>query len=255
MLTPEYSIEPELQHSPRMIRRRGTRGYGTVFSQLIIIPLVVLTLFMLLWAMHMTVVRLAGPIVPCRITERSIKYDEHGKALRYLNFRYSLDGREYSERELVESATYNRITLPTSAQVQVSPLWPGHDSILLLPGRNVWANVWGLGITSLIMGAGVTAMSWYIFVIPARRRRLMLSGVPVRGHITDKEHFEGRRTQSFLLYYEYQTEAAPAPLLGRQSVRRSDFNAARVGDACTILYDRENPAFSLIYQYGDYEVI
>jgi hypothetical protein len=65
MLTPEYSIEPELQHSPRMIRRRGTRGYGALLCQwLLIPPLFALTLFMLLWALHMALFRVTGPLVP-----------------------------------------------------------------------------------------------------------------------------------------------------------------------------------------------
>jgi hypothetical protein len=34
----EYQIEPELLRSPRRVRRRGTRGYGTFFTQWFLVP-------------------------------------------------------------------------------------------------------------------------------------------------------------------------------------------------------------------------
>jgi hypothetical protein len=256
MPTPEYSIEPELQHSPRMIRRRGTRGYGAVFCQwLLIPPLCGLTLFMLLWSLHMALVRITGPIVPCRIVERYVKYDEHDNQLHYLVYRYTFYGREYSSRELVEQDLYTQKPVASTSMVQLSPLWPELDPVLRVPGRNVWATVWLLGFCAFVMMAGVAALAYYLFIPPIRQRRLILYGVPVRGRLVDKTEFIGARSQSFYLHYEYQPEATMNSFVQRQNVRLSDWNKAAIGDSCTILYDREKPEFSLIYQYSDYEVI
>lgn len=238
-----------------MVRRRGTRGYGTLFSQFFILPFVALTFFILLWTLHMTAVRLWGPVVPGRITDRYSKYDKHDNKTRYyLVYRYELNGREYSELELMKHSVYLQHPVNSTVSVQVSPVWPGHDSVLRVPGRNIWENVWLSGGAALIMSAGMAAMAWYVFVLPAKWRRLALQGVPVRGRLTDKKIYGARPVNGYL-YYEYQPDSALAPLTGSQSVRTTDIDTARVGDAYTILYDPQNPQSSIIYQYGDYEAV
>jgi hypothetical protein len=117
------------------------------------------------------------------------------------------------------------------------------------------------------MIALLSAMTWFIVILPTRRRQLVIRGVPVIGRISDKNIYEDTQSKAYYLHYEYQPverissrdvshgTANTGPFINRQSVRESDWNEANVGDSYTILYNPQQPDTSIIYQYGEYRVI
>ena len=80
----DYTIERELLTSPRQIRRRGTRGYGTVFSRFLLVPLILMTLIMTAWGIHLVIVRAAGPLVPGTVVDKFTEIDSEQKTQHYL---------------------------------------------------------------------------------------------------------------------------------------------------------------------------
>lgn len=266
----EHQIEPELRSGPpRRARRRGARGMGTVFSQYFLIPVVALALAMPLWTVHMALVRAFGPRVQGSIVERYREPDrETGDWRHYLRYRAAIGGKEVIQRELVDRESFLAAPIGTTVPLKLSPLLPGFDSVLLVPGRQVWGIVWGLGFASLIMVAGGGALVWFIYVLPARRRRLVISGVAVVGRVVDKTKAVSTKSQSYALHYEYlpvhgaspmaslpnNVNETDAQLRGRQDVRADEWEVAQVGDKVTVLYDESVPRFSVLYRYADFEV-
>ena len=262
----EHQIEPELlQAPPRRVRRRGTRGFGTVFSRFLAIPIVALAVIMPLWCLHMIAVRTSGPIVTAQIVDRYREANTDKDGWRhYLRYRATISGREVTSRELVDEKSYSQVQVGSTAPLRVSPILPGWDSVLLLPGRNVWGIVVGLGFVSLLMLVGTAVMVWFIFILPARRRNLVINGVPASGRLTDKRKTTSARTQSYFFAYEF----SPAPptasvgsdardatfITGEQLVRGSEWEEPRIGDTFTVLFDPKNPQFSILYRYADFEV-
>lgn len=71
-----HTIEPELLcNPPRRVRRRGTRGYGTLLSQFFVLPVILLSLLMPLWWAHMLVVRTHGTTMNSQIVDRYREWD------------------------------------------------------------------------------------------------------------------------------------------------------------------------------------
>lgn len=252
-----YALEPELQRSPRKVRRRGTHGFGTVFSQWVIMPpLIALTLFIMAWGAHLVIVRASGPIVRCKITERYRKDDgEDHKTLNHLSYRYEVAGKPFVGHEVVEEDVYRQVKNQSAMQVQVSPIFPGRDSLLLTPGRNIWGEVWTVGIASVLMVAGLLAVGWYLYIVPSKGAKLISHGLPVRGVLMDKKQIIGYKSVWNDLYYEYQPGGSEDMCAGCQSVRKSDWDTATVGEAYTVLYDPQNPQQSVLYQYADYRAV
>lgn len=267
----EPQLEPELQGSPpRRVRRRGTHGCGTVFAQFFLIPIFALAIAFPLWTVHSVVVRVFGPVVPCRIVDRYREYDHETDSWRYyLRYTATVGGRPIAGRELMDRDRVQATPIGSTRQLRLSPLFPGFDSVLLIPGRNLWGIVWLLGIVSFFMGSGAAVLAWYIYVLPARRRRLVVSGFAVAGRLTDKTKFIGSKSRSYTLHYEYRpligvspltlsaldgaaSDSAATPLYGRQDVRAAEWDAAQIGECYTVLYDPRKPAFSLLYRFGDY---
>jgi len=237
------------------VKRRGTRGYGTLFGQFLIVPMLALTLWMLLWGLHMTLVRAAGKVVPCRIADRTIRQDSKGKPRHYLIYSYNLNGHSIQSRALVAPDVYLQYAPESDAKAQISPLLPERDAVLLIPGENKWGAVWGMGFVVILMAGMTGALFWLIFVLPARRKQLAIRGVPVAGKLIDKTKYEGARSQGYYFHYEYQPEGAARPLTAQQTVRRSDWDEPVIGSFYTILYDPQQPQTSIIYLYGDYEAM
>ncbi len=252
-----YALEQELRHTPRKVKRRGTHGFGTVFCQWILVPLLMaMTLWMTLWSVHLAIVRASGPIVPCQIVNRYTEYDKEDRKTRhYLIYRYTASGQQHTERELVEQNVYEQQPLQSTLRVQISPIWPGHDSALIAPGNNIWEDVWTLGSASIILIAGMVAMSWFIYIVPSKGPKLISHGVPVRGVLTDKKQSVGHETVLNDLYYEYQPNGSAEVLVGCQRVQQLDWDGANVGENYTVLVDPQNMQQSVLYQYADYQAI
>jgi hypothetical protein len=203
--------------------------------------------------------------VTCQIVDRERKRDsDDDEWLHYLSYRAIVNGQETTQRELVDSDSYENAPLGSTARLQISPLLPGFDSVLLLPGRKVWGVVWGTGFGSLVMLAMVALMVWHIYILPTRGRHLAIWGEAVMGRLIDKTQAVDSEAQGYYFHYEYRPlapdaafdtgkVAAPQPLLGRQRVRDSDWDTPQIGGFYTVLYDPRKPHSSVLYLYGDYE--
>lgn len=250
-----YTLERELLTSPRQLRRRGTRGYGTVFSYFIVIPLMLMTLGMVVWEVHMLTVRIAGPVVACTIDGHSTSRDSKGKPLFYVAYSYRAKGREFHARQNVPIDVYDNTRIGSAGQVQISPLFPGQDSALLLTGVGVWDIPILFGFTSLFLCGVIALMVWSVVVMPMRRKALVVEGTPVAGRLVDKVKYVGSKSASYTLYYEYQAGDNGPTFAGKQSTRPDVFETAVVGKTYTVLYNPARPKLSVLYQFGDFEAL
>lgn len=210
---------------------------------------------MTLWGVHLVVVRVAGPIVPGTIIERYTDINNDRKTIYFLRCRYSLNDQTYTRNELVSLNTYNRVSTGADARVQVSPILPGKDSLILLPGKSPWEDVIILLLGSVVLNGLMGVTVWHVVVVPWRRKQLVIKGTPISGRLVNKVLVTSSRMTYYQLLYEFQPPGHEDTVSGKQYVREDDWKAVKIGKAVTVLYDPDNVKNSVLYRYADFEVL
>ncbi|RYZ64539.1 MAG: DUF3592 domain-containing protein [Proteobacteria bacterium] len=203
----------------------------------------------------MALVQFKGPLVPTEIVDRYTRNDSDSDGyLHYVVYRVPVAGVAPFATEMVDEASYNATTVGSKVPLQISPLFPGRDSVLRIPGRDTTGILWGSGFGSVVMLGMGALIVYYIYILPNKTRGLIKRGIPVVGRLVDKSH-SNHESIAYYLHYEYHPDGGGEPIHSKQSVRDSDYNEQQIGDLFTVIHDRKNPKFSVIYRYGDYDVI
>ena len=148
---------------------------------------------------------------------------------------------------------------------------------------NVTTALWGipffLWFFTLFWNGITGVFVWLFYVQPARERKLVESGAPTLGRITNKTTSKGEHGTSFFLHYEYSpieysmngpklqgnafapqiSTFSSQPLAlsfkGTAILGHQDYDAVAVGDSMTVLFDVNRPERSLLYRFAHWEVV
>jgi hypothetical protein len=176
-----------------------------------------------------------------------------------MHLSYQHDGTEYTHAIRIsaqEAATHKE---GDRVDVQFLPEHPEWASLVYpgYPKRFVTGFSAVLAVGPLI---GVLANLWALLITPWRIRRLLRDGEATAGTIVDFKAITGKGA---CLKIAYEFEAAPKDIgevssarekiRGKMWVPGLDFRHTQVGDAVTVIYDRNRPQRSIIYEYADYE--
>jgi len=251
------TIEPELLGPlPRVIRRRK-RGIGPGCIRIFILPHTLVGIGMILYALFLAAILLFGEEVPGRVVDGSQGTDDDGDPLYTVAYTYRVGGTEYRGSSAVSRETFTRVSDGGVVRVVVFPLAPGvGSSIAGEPGRGsallfvvVFAVFWN-GILSVFL--------WQIYVLPYLHKQLFRLGSPVTGTVTKKEVARGKQGDRHVIHYQYAAggeTAAPSLLSGKMVVPKEGFGLVAEGDQLTVLYAPRRPSRSLLYRWGEYEVV
>jgi hypothetical protein len=252
--TSHFEVEPELMRSaPRRIRLRkpiprAQLGCVAIFF----LPFVCAGIFVLSSTIDETAACEWGREVDGRVLQLS-DYEEEDSGYS-VTYAYRLDDREYTNRSSVAYDSRNVFTPGNIVSVKVSPFLPGRRSVLpdsgRIKGRLTLGWVWSLGwngILAAILGA----------VTYARRlsRRLIETGIPVVGIITDKKKAIHSDSTVFTVNYEFLASGSNATLEGEEKVVQSEWESVHIGDTRTVVYLREYPARNALYCFSAYKAV
>lgn len=156
------------------------------------------------------------------------------------------------------------------------PQLPSRGAQLQMPGVATWRSAltwWGF---TLFWNAIIGGFFWVFWITPVILRDLVRRGAPTIGRICDKKIQSGEDSDSHILHYEYApveysnygpksqgdafapiaaTTILQTPLKGKMTVKKEEYENAKVGDAMTILFDANSPKRSLIYRFADWEIL
>lgn len=263
-----YQIEPELlRPAPRPIRRRAGRPAFVGCFVLLIMPHTIVGLFMLMGLIQSLIGLFLGPVVPATVVAHNTTHSSKGGTSYHLRLSYDVYG-DHEERDCtVGSDAYNRIEDGAAIEVKLMNrprLLPGIQMAgavpLFSPTAPLGAVAAQAGFT--LFWDGIVGVFLYILlVLPWLYRSLVINGVPVEGRITGKKVQSGKSTTYYLLY-EFTplpsglpTMDSLQPLRSKMTVRSQEYHRAQEGERVTVLYREGRPKLSVLYEYGDYEVV
>jgi hypothetical protein len=261
-----------LPSPPRIVGRRpgrrGLLGHVPLALRLLCVAGVGLLLVALWLVVSSLLIRLFGVTAPGEVTDRfaGAKGAREGR----VRFTYYVKEEEYSAEDTVDEGTFEWLRVGTSVKVRVLPGWPRYP-LLVEPAGN---SARGSGVylaLALLGNAALAALVRAYLREPLKQRALVRTGVATQGVVAGKESGAGRHP-SWAVQYCYRAprhgvaqavgepgDSGPAVAEKEWQVRMavcwSDFEAAKIGAAVTVLYDPRQPSRSLIYPFAEYEVV
>jgi len=130
---------------------------------------------------------------------------------------------------------------------------------LWLISRNLPNSRWGVFdvivlLTLGFFGFAICLILYEHVAVPIRNKRLVRSGQPVIGQITEKRMRGGKHGVTAFIGYKFSLGAPPRQFDNNQRVDGNYYNRLEVGDSVTVLYDPARPKRNVIYECCDFRV-
>lgn len=238
------AIEPELRGATP---RRVSYTAGTQAARTLCVVLLVGVTWLVGWLGARDIGDLNallghGMTTTAHVTD---KHEHHGKSTSYsLDYSFTVDGEEVDSNESISHYTYDYTNIGDPIDVTYLPEQPQTHRVGAVTRDRVdiqrtewqWGDFAAAGIMGLILLA--------VELNYRGHRRLLETGVPVRGEVTDRSMVRGKST-TYYLYYEF-----PGPLqtqTNKITVSRFVFDSNPPGEDLTVLYDPAKPTYNRPY--------
>jgi hypothetical protein len=198
------------------------------------------------------------PAIPGRVIgmKTSTSIVHHGLRTRYtIDYSYSSGGAQIADSQLVPEGAFNSIHAERPIRVHAITIGSVHFSEIQLSPADYFTMRWPLWLGAL---CSTTVTIFFVLMLRRRgiwvsHRRLVRSGEPVFGQITNKFTQRGRGL-SYCVNYIYDP-ADQSAMKRSMLVTAADYDQAVKNARVVILYDPTNPRRSVIYQYCSYRAI
>ena len=249
-MTPESMPRP-----PRKVRARADNQYwqARIFSLPFVLfgpGLTAVWLFLLLW-------QVCGTNIPATVTGSSVRHTSR-QDLHVLKYRFQSGGETISSYGYVSTDTYESYQAPGATNRPVMIRYFAIGSLGYSRVYDTGGSLWFV----IIVGALVAAVAnlvglgfvYGIWLVPRRMRRLYRYGEAVTGTFTGKKEIVEKKKfvdaeYKFRDPFSGKTFTDEVRLYSAEDVR----NVAE-GVPVTVLYLKEKPKCSTVYEFGGYRV-
>lgn len=249
-MNPEFLPRP-----PRRVR--GRLGGGIWFARIFMMPHTLIGIgaagylvFLLLW-------RLLGSDIPGTVVGSKISHSsKHGDSY-VLNYQFQAGGQTKSSSDGVSLALYQRYqnrneTNPpvTVHYFSIGPL----EHSALHTGSSLWGEIGALTLWASFWNLIISIFLYQYWVKPLRARMLYRNGEATAGTLLRKRVQKGK-TSTYYVSYKFND-----PFSGKvfeseiQVWNPAEWHLAMEGQPVTVLYSRDNPKRSTVYEFGGYRV-
>lgn len=247
-------VEPELlRPAPRDVRRVRGKGQGCVL--LFILPHTLAGLFMLAWAIHVSLTLLLGQTVQARVTNYTSHRGSKGSMTYHVEYLYNWHDGPHTASAQVNASEYRSVPVGALMPVRIMPFTPGLGSVPQLPGFSPGKKL-GFHWLFALFWNGIVGVFWLIiFVLPRRERALVQRGLAVRGQVIEKERVTSNKRPAWKVRYAFLPFNQTVPQEGRYTVPLAQADELEVGDWLSVLHDAGNPRRSVPYRLAQWEVV
>jgi hypothetical protein len=255
----------DLPPPPRRLRTRPGLGCGPAasrwFLRLFIMPHCIIGACVLLSALYIPLLWLAGTDAPGHVAKLSTSRGKGTKPYYRVEYAYTVNGGEHTTTETVNADEYNALRVGDQYAVRVLESLPDILPQVRGPGGSRWRGFAALGI-ALFWNGILSLFVWMAWVVPWRTRQLLRYGSVAAGTVCDKQTRAGSKGgRTYVVRYDYRVvpEDSMNPELTAQSlesemyVTPADYEKAEVGKGVTVIYDPRKPKRSLVYEFAEYE--
>ncbi len=199
-------------------------------------------------------VQLAVTVLGTRVTATvdrltTIPGDSDSGETYRATYHYVLAGHTHAGAGQVSGGLHARLT-PGSAVPALAVRLPGGRAygVVIDPGlARLYAGF------ALLWNAVMIPVAVWLYVTPARRRRLLRTGDVVAGQVTVVGPWDAESASAWVSY-TYHPPGQPAAA-GRQSYAGPPELLPHPGDAVTVVYDPARPRRSVAYEAGEFAVV
>jgi hypothetical protein len=250
-MTPDSLPQP-----PRRVR--GKLGGGLWFIRIFIMPHTLVGIgaagylvFLLLW-------RLFGADIPGTVTGTRVSHSsKHGDSY-ILNYQFQADGQTKSNSATVSYILYQDYPARSGNNPPVTvhyfSLGPLDHSTLRENG-SLWSEIGFLALWAGFWNTVIGAFVYQCWVKPLRTRMLYKHGEAAAGTVLRKRTRTGKSTSYYVTYSfldPYSGRSIETEMLVWNAV---DWQPITEGQAVTVLFSRNNPKRSTVYECGGYRVV
>jgi hypothetical protein len=202
-----------------------------------------------------------GETVAGKISEKSVYHGKKGTPRYQITYTYQVEESNFASTMQVDEHVYQRINVGDRAQIRLLRFAPIASAYLTSPAVNESLDA-SCALSFSGLASLFTVWAFYSeFVKHRRRREVVRNGIAVVGHITEKQIYKGRTSQ-YVLTYRYRL---PKGAFDRNTKRidhedktwvsEHDYEASRVGEEVTVLYDPIHPKRSILYRFAEYAIV
>ncbi len=249
-MTPELLPQP-----PRRVR--GRLGGGIWFIRLFILPHTLIGIgaaaylgFLLLWWIF-------GTDVPGTVTGADVHYSSKHGASYTLNYRFEINGQTKTSSDGVSYGMYQRYQPPNGTNLPVTVHYFSvgfKEHSRLCEGGSLWNEIGGLCIWAGFWNAVLSIFIYQLWFKPLQARWLYKYGAATTGKVVRKRVRTGKST-TYYVAYAFQDPYSGQSYESEITVWNAEtWQSVAEGQTVTILYSRDKPKRSTVYECGGYEV-
>jgi len=234
---------------PRAVALKTDRKDGFWYLVVFVVPLGLFGLWLVVkLAMNIDVLRHGSTLTA--IVDRTSTYKSRGSDRYEVDYHYQLNGQRFTDTEPVDYDTY--LALDKDSEIEIRAKVFGGYAVSMV-ASNAARDVGGLAFGTTAVNAFTALFVIGLWVVPRRRRQLLVWGNIAQGVITERRRTGGKKASSFI-HYQFTPLGARQPISRQQVVRRPDYDGSAVNQPITVFYDPERPTRSIAYEFCDYRL-
>lgn len=242
---------------PRTVR--GKLGSGIWFGRIFIIPHTLIGIGILIYWIFTALWVFFGSDISGSVIKAEIRYSsKHGDKYE-LTYQFIAGGKMKYRTDSVSYAFYQRYLsrdkdedFPVTVHyLSIGPL----EKSAMREGGSLWSGYLGLTVILLFWNVVVSIITYQLWVKPLQSRFLYINGQATNGTVISKRSYKGKST-AYYVTYSFQDPYSGKEFEREMAVWRSaDWQRAVQGQSVTVLFSRNNPKRSTVYEFGGYEVV
>lgn len=245
---------PTIGPAPRTIQPRVGYKSGAGCAKLFILPHMLIGVGVIMVFILKIAMGLVGTKTDATVLEKTWHRGSKGGTTYRVRFAFTAGGERHEGKSQVSQEAWEK--LPERGFIPIVYL-PIYQEILsdykdpksFFPsgtGLMLWIGLFWNGI----MGVFV----YFIYVVPRRRKRLVIDGAEADGVITGKEMHRGSKG-GITYQVRYRYAVLGETLHGKQDVPKGTFEAALEGLQVSVAYDQQMPSRSVAVDLSEWEIV
>jgi hypothetical protein len=235
----------------------GTSQGGIWFGRIFILPHTIIgicafgyLIFLLMWLLF-------GTDIPGVVT--GTESEAYSKGVHYrVKYTYELGPEIKRDSQAVSQRVYERFHEQENDKPRVTVHYfalGSYEHQRLREGGSLWKEVGAIAAWAGFWNTILTVFIYHLWVEPLRLRRLYKYGEATSGTLVSKREQQGRSTTYYVTYTFKVNETGELRQVESVAGNVAMWKMIPAGSAVTVLYARDNPKRSTVYELGGYAVL
>lgn len=235
----------------------GASHGGIWFGRIFILPHIIIGICALGYLMFLLMWRLFGADIPGVVA--GTESEAYSKGVHYrVKYTYRVGQEIKVDSQAVSQKVYERFHLQEDDKPKVNVHYfalGSYEHCRIHEGGSLWKEVGAIALWAGFWNTILTVFIFQLWVAPLRLRRLYKYGEATSGTLVSKREQQGRSTTYYMTYTFRVNETGEFRQVESMAGNVAMWKTIPIGHAVTVLYKRDNPKRSTVYELGGYGVL